>query len=87
MPCHAQPLCLAAHLLAVAQRMHHADQQHAPEYTYDAQAAGELYRGLQQVYAAAAKLNLPDATMRFLNQFRKQPEVDEAIRRWKTDTQ
>jgi len=25
--------------------------------------------------------------MRFLNQFRKQPEVDEAIRRLKTDTE
>jgi hypothetical protein len=56
-----------------------------PTYTYNAQAAGELYHGLQQVYAAAKKLNLPDAVMRFLNQFRKQPEVDEAIQRWKAE--
>ena len=57
-----------------------------PTYTYNAQAAGELAQGLRQVYAAA-KLKLPEEAMRFLNQFRKQPEVDEAIRRWKTDTQ
>lgn len=56
-----------------------------PEDTYDAQAAGELFQGLQQVYTAAAKLKLPEAAMRHLNQFRKQPEVDGAIQRWKSE--
>jgi hypothetical protein len=68
--------------LLIRQRL---TQPPAPAYTYDAQAAGELYHGLQQVYAAAAKLNLPDEAMRFLNQFRKQPEVDKAIQRWKAE--
>jgi N-acetylmuramoyl-L-alanine amidase. len=68
--------------LLIRQRL---TQPPAPAYTYDAQAAGELYRGLQQVYAAAKKLNLPDEAMRFLNQFRKQPEVDEAITRWRAE--
>jgi hypothetical protein len=66
--------------LLIRQRL---TQLPAPAYTYDAQAAGELYRGLQQVYAAAAKLKLPEEAMRFLNQFRKQPEVDEAIQRYR----
>jgi len=66
--------------LLIRQRL---TQPPAPAYTYDAQAAGELYRGLQQVYAAAKKLKLPEEAMRFLNQFRKQPEVDEAIQRYR----
>jgi len=53
-----------------------------PAYTYNSQAAGELFQGLRQVYAAAKKLNLPEEAMQFLNQFRKQPEVDDAIQRW-----
>jgi hypothetical protein len=28
---------------------------------------------------------LPEEAMRFLNQFRKQPEVDDAIARWKAE--
>ncbi|MDW8106134.1 MAG: N-acetylmuramoyl-L-alanine amidase [Armatimonadota bacterium] len=53
---------------------------------YDAQAVVELYQGLRLVYAAAAKLQLPEEVMRFLNQFRKQPEVDMLIARWKQET-
>ncbi|MFN7016812.1 MAG: N-acetylmuramoyl-L-alanine amidase [Fimbriimonadales bacterium] len=52
-----------------------------PAVEYDAQAAAELFRGLKQVYAAAAKLKLPEEVMRPLNQFRKQPEVDAVIER------
>ncbi|MCS7273401.1 MAG: N-acetylmuramoyl-L-alanine amidase [Fimbriimonadales bacterium] len=55
--------------------------------TYDAQAASELYHGLRQVYVAAAKLRLPDEVMHFLNQFRKQPEVDALIARWKREAE
>lgn len=54
-------------------------------YVYDAQAAGELYAGLKQVYAAAAKLQFPEEAMRSLNQFRKQPEVDAVIARWRRE--
>ncbi|MDM7460036.1 MAG: N-acetylmuramoyl-L-alanine amidase [bacterium] len=54
-------------------------------YPYDSQAAGELYAGLKQVYAAAAKLQFPEEAMRSLNQFRKQPEVDAAIARWRRE--
>lgn len=57
----------------------------APTYTYDSQAAGELLQGLQQVYGAAARLKLPEEVMYFLNQFRKQPEVDDAIKRWRQE--
>ena len=55
------------------------------EREWAAGVAGELFQGLRQVYAAAAKLNLPDEAMRFLNQFRKQPEVDDAITRWRAE--
>ncbi|MCS6918166.1 MAG: N-acetylmuramoyl-L-alanine amidase [Fimbriimonadales bacterium] len=56
-----------------------------PAYEYDAQAAGELLAGLKQVYRAAAQLKLPEEAMRFLNQFRKQPEVDAVIERWRRE--
>ncbi|GIV07257.1 MAG: hypothetical protein KatS3mg017_0459 [Fimbriimonadales bacterium] len=56
-----------------------------PAYAYDSQAAGELLQGLQQVYSAAARLKLPEEAMRSLNQFRKQPEVDDAIARWRRE--
>jgi hypothetical protein len=42
--------------LLIRQRL---TQPPAPEYAYDAQAAGELAQGLRQVYTAAAKLKLP----------------------------
>jgi hypothetical protein len=57
----------------------------APVYEYDSQAAGELFQGLRQVYSAAAKLKLPEDAMRYLNQFRKQPEVDAVIERWRQE--
>lgn len=55
-------------------------------YEYNAQAAGELFAGLKQVYSAAARLKLPEEAMRFLNQFRKQPEVDAVIERWRRES-
>jgi len=57
----------------------------APVVGYDSQAVGELFQGLRQVYSAAAKLKLPEDAMRFLNQFRKQPEVDAVIERWRQE--
>jgi hypothetical protein len=56
-----------------------------PAYVYDSQSARELLQGLQQVYSAAARLKLPEEAMRSLNQFRKQPEVDDAIGRWRQE--
>jgi len=57
-----------------------------PHVVYEAQAAGGLFHGLRLVYAAAAKLQLPDEVMHYLNQFRKQPEVDSVIARWRQKT-
>ncbi|MFN3690971.1 MAG: N-acetylmuramoyl-L-alanine amidase, partial [Fimbriimonadales bacterium] len=51
----------------------------APAVEYDSQAAEALFRGLRQVYHAAAQLKLPEKVMQYLNQFRKQPEVDAVI--------
>ncbi len=57
----------------------------APILEYDSQAAGELLQGLRQVYSAAARLKLPEEAMRSLNQFRKQPEVDSVLERWRRE--
>jgi hypothetical protein len=55
-------------------------------YRYDAKAAGRLYAALKELYAAAKALKLSDDLLHELNNFRKQPEIDEIIERYKSET-
>ncbi len=57
-----------------------------PAYRYDSKAAGRLYAALKELYAAAKALQLSDDLLRELNSFRKQPEIDEIIERYKSET-
>jgi len=56
-----------------------------PAYRYDHKAAGRLYAALKELYAAAKALQLSDDLLRELNSFRKQPEIDEIIERYKSE--
>jgi|FaiFalDrversion2_1042247.scaffolds.fasta_scaffold00590_2 N-acetylmuramoyl-L-alanine amidase len=56
-----------------------------PVYRYDSKAAGRLYAALKELYAAAKALQLSDDLLRELNSFRKQPEIDEIIERYKSE--
>jgi N-acetylmuramoyl-L-alanine amidase len=55
-------------------------------YRYDAKAAGRLYAALKELYAAAKALKLSDDLLHELNNFRKQPEIDAIIERYKSET-
>jgi N-acetylmuramoyl-L-alanine amidase len=57
-----------------------------PAYRYDADAAGRLYRGLKAIYSAAKQMEFSNDLLRELNAFRKQPEIDEIIERYKRET-
>ncbi len=61
-------------------------QNAPPRYVYERIAAGKLLAGLQQVYAAAQQLKLSDDLLAELNAFRKQPEVDAIIQRYRQET-
>ncbi|MER3559180.1 MAG: hypothetical protein C4336_06840 [Armatimonadota bacterium] len=53
---------------------------------YNREGAGRLYRGLQQVYRAAQELKLSNDVLQELNAFRKQPEIDAIIERYKAES-
>jgi hypothetical protein len=57
-----------------------------PAYRYDADAAGRLYRALKAIYSAAKQMGFSNDLLRELNAFRKQPEIDEIIERYKRET-
>jgi N-acetylmuramoyl-L-alanine amidase len=52
-------------------------------YRYHHEAAGRFYAALKELYAAAKALQLADDLLYELNQFRKQPEIDALIERYK----
>lgn len=54
-------------------------------YVYNAEAAGELVEGLQKVYRAARGLQLQDDLLAELNAFRRQPEIDAIIQRYRQE--
>ncbi len=56
-----------------------------PAYVYNTEAAGELLEGLQKVYQAVKGLQLQDDLIAELNAFRRQPEIDEIIRRYREE--
>ncbi len=57
-----------------------------PAYVYNSQAAGELLAGLQMVYRAAQKLQLSSDLLQELNAFRKQPEIEAILERYRKET-
>lgn len=61
-------------------------QNTPPPYVYERVAAGKLLAGLQQVYAAAKQLKLSDELLVALNAFRKQPEIDAIILRYRQES-
>jgi len=56
-----------------------------PLYHYDAAAAGRLYRALKTIYSAAAQMELADELLHELNAFRKQPEIEAIIERFRRE--
>lgn len=54
-------------------------------YVYNQADAKRLYEGLQQVYRAVNGLKLSDDLIQELNAFRKQPEMDAIIDRYKRE--
>ncbi|MFQ3611173.1 MAG: N-acetylmuramoyl-L-alanine amidase [Fimbriimonadales bacterium] len=56
-----------------------------PAYVYHSEAAGELLEGLQKVYSAVKWLQLQDDLIAELNAFRRQPEIDAIIRRYREE--
>ncbi len=57
----------------------------APAYVYNTQSASELLQGLQMVYRAVRGLQLQDDLIAELNAFRRQPEIDAIIRRYREE--
>ncbi len=56
-----------------------------PAYEYDSQSAGELLTGLQMVYRSAQRMKLSSDLMQMLHAFRKQPEIDALIERYRKE--
>ncbi len=70
----------------VRQQIRERLQNTPPSYVYERIAAGKLLMGLQQVYAAAKQLQLSDDLLAELNAFRKQPEIDAIIQRYRQES-
>lgn len=70
----------------VRQQIRERLQGALPPYVYNRAAAEKLYKGLRQVYAAAKQLKLSDDLLAELNAFRKQPEIDAVIQRFRQES-
>lgn len=53
---------------------------------YDREKVHKLYRALREVYAQATLLGISEDSLHYLNQFRKQKDVDALIQRYLSDT-
>ena len=59
-------------------------KQNAPKYEFA--KAQRFYNALKEVYAKAHELNISEESMQYLNQFRKQSDVDAVIEQYLADT-
>lgn len=70
----------------VRQQIRERLQNTHPPYVYERVAAGQLLAGLRQVYTVAQQLQLSDDLLAELNAFRKQPEIDAIIQRYRQES-